>query len=117
MDQKQLRQDFLQKGYCYFSGIIPDSELPRIRESVRRDVWANNHLERPAGYVPGFLRFNQDVAPYLSLAPLRFAESFFGAHVRVSMVTGIGNGAGIPRGALHAGWPYNQKSAGLGRAP
>jgi len=69
--------------------------------------WAHSLLERPAGYVPGFLRFNQDVAPYLSLAPLAFAESCFGAHVRISMVSGIVNGSGIPRGALHSDWPYN----------
>ena len=79
--------------------------------------WAHSLLERPAGYVPGFLRFNQDVAPYLSLAPLCFAESFFGAHVRISMVSGIVNGSGIPRGALHSDWPYNQKGAAHVLAP
>jgi len=48
---------------------------------------------------------------------LSFAESFFGAHVRISMVSGIVNGSGIPRGALHSDWPYNQKSAAHVLAP
>jgi ectoine hydroxylase-related dioxygenase (phytanoyl-CoA dioxygenase family) len=33
------------------------------------------------------------------------------------MFTGIVNGSGIPRGALHSDWPYNQKSAAHVPAP
>src|SRR5215472_14636877 len=96
------RNDFITNGYCYFEGVIPPSEAERIRECVARDVWAHNLLEPPTGYVPGFLRFNQDVAPYVAREPLAFAESFFGPQVRISMFTGIVNGSGIPRGALHS---------------
>jgi len=117
MNFEDQRNDFITNGYCYLEGVIPPGEVARIKENVERDVWAHSLLERPAGYVPGFLRFNQDVAPYLSLAPLSFAESFFGAHVRISMVTGIVNGSGIPRGALHSDWPYNQKGAAHVPAP
>src|SRR5262249_18311809 len=107
----------ITNGYCYFEGVIPPGEVERIKESVERDVWTHNLLERPTGYVPGFLRFNQDVAPYVTREPLDLAESFFGPHVRISMVTGIVNGSGIPRGALHSDWPYNQKSAAHVPAP
>jgi len=117
MNFEDQRNDFITNGYCYFEGVIPPGEVARIKENVERDVWAHNLLEQPAGYVPGFLRFNQDVAPYLSLAPLSFAESCFGAHVRISMVSGIVNGSGIPRGALHSDWPYNQKGAAHVLAP
>jgi hypothetical protein len=105
------RNDLITNGYCYLENVIPAGEVDRIRTSVERDVWAHNLLEWPTGYVPGFLRFNQDVAPYVSEEPLAFVESFFGPHVRISMVTGIANGPGIARGPLHSDWPYNQKSA------
>ncbi len=113
-----LRRQFIEQGYCYLDGVIPPDELGRIRAGVERDVWAHNHLEKPTGYVPGFLRHNQDVAPYLAAAPMtQFVESFFGPHFRVSMLTGIVNGSGIPRGPLHSDWPYNQNSAAHIPAP
>jgi ectoine hydroxylase-related dioxygenase (phytanoyl-CoA dioxygenase family) len=74
-------------------------------------VLEHSVLERPKGYVPGFLRFNQSLAPYL-VHPrvLRLMESVFGPHVRVSMFTGSVNAPGLPRGPLHADWPFNQNS-------
>ncbi len=42
---------------------------------------------------------------------LDLIEPVFGPHARISMVSGIVNGVGIPRGLLHSDWPYNQKSA------
>lgn len=111
------RDDFITNGYCYFEGVIPAGEVERIRQSVVRDVWAHNLLERPTGYVPGFLRFNQDVAPHLTGAHPTIAESFFGANVRMSMVSGIVNGFFIPRGALDSDWPYKQTSAAHVPAP
>lgn len=105
-------------GFCYLEGVIPGPEVERIRQSVERDVWAHNHLERPTGYVPGFLRFNQDLTPYVASAPvLPFVESFFGPYVRISMFSGIVNGSGIPRGLVHSDWPYNQKGAAHVPAP
>ena len=75
-------------------------------------------LEMPTGYVPGFLRFNQSLAPFLaSEAVLGFVQSFFGQHVRISMLTGTLNGPGIARGELHADWPYNQGGAARIPAP
>lgn len=113
-----LRQQLAGQGYCYLENMIPPGEVERIRQSVERDVWAYNHLEKPTGYVPGFLRFNQDIATYLAAEPLAsFIESFFGPHSRISMLTGIVNGSGISRGVLHSDWPYNQNSAAHIPAP
>lgn len=112
MSLEDLRQQFLTDGYCYLRDFIPPDAVKQICASVERDVWTHNQLERPTGYVPGFLRFNQDFAPYITADPLKpFVESFFGPHYRISMVSGIVNGAGIPRGLIHSDWPYNQKSA------
>lgn len=111
-----LRDEFLQQGYCYLDGVIPPGEVEAVRESVERDVLAHSVLPPPTGYVPGLLRYNQALAPYVaSRFILDLVESFFGPHARISMVTGMVNEPGIPRGDLHADWPYNQ--AGSAKIP
>jgi hypothetical protein len=111
-----LREQFLSQGYCYLEDVIPAHAVNSIRESVERDVMAHSLLPPPSGYVPGFLRFNQALAPYVaSPQVLDFVESVFGPHSRISMFTGTVNGPGIPRGDLHADWPYNQE--GMARIP
>lgn len=115
---EELRSQFLNEGYCQIANVIPEDRVAEIRESVARDVEAHTVLPMPTGYVPGFLRVNQSLAPYLaSDAVLGFAQSFFGPHVRISMLTGTLNGPGIPRGELHADWPYNQSAAAHIPAP
>ncbi len=105
------RDDLLSQGYCVIENVIPRDKLDHVREEVQRDVWAHTVLDRPKGYVPGFLRFNQSLVPYLGSAHvLGFAESIFGPHVRISMFTGSVNAPGLPRGPLHSDWPFNQKS-------
>lgn len=118
MSFDRQRKDLLESGFCYIENVIPPSEVDAVRRSVERDVWAHNTLERPTGYVPGFLRYNQAAAPYAaSRRMLDFVESLFGPHVRISMFTGIVNGRGIPRGAMHSDWPFNQRSAAHIPAP
>jgi ectoine hydroxylase-related dioxygenase (phytanoyl-CoA dioxygenase family) len=115
---EEHRRRFFAKGYCQFEGVVTADRVGEIRESVRRDVYKHTVLELPAGYVPGFLRFNQALAPYLAAQPiLGFVESLFGPHARISMHTGMVNGPGIPRGELHADWPYNQAGAAHIPAP
>ncbi len=116
MRREELQSQFLEEGYCYLEAVIPEERIEEIRASVERSVERYSVLARPTGYVPGFLRFNQALAPYLACEKvLGFVESFFGPHVRISMLTGTLNGPGIPRGDLHADWPYNQ--AGAARIP
>jgi hypothetical protein len=118
MDLSKLRSQLFSDGYCYLENVIPPDQLDGIRDSVSRDVWAHSLLERPTGYVPGFLRFNQSLAPYLADERiLGLAESIFGHHVRISMLTGSVNAPGISRGALHADWPFNQTGAAHIPAP
>jgi hypothetical protein len=118
MSLEERRSQFLNQGYCYIENVIPPDRVAEIHRSVARDVEAHSALARPTGYVPGFLRVNQSLAPYLACpAVLGFVESFFGPHARISMLTGTVNGPGIPRGDLHADWPYNQASAAHIPAP
>src|SRR5262245_17721945 len=118
MGMSAARSQFLTDGYCCIENVIPKERVEEIRAEVARDVWANSWLERPTGYVPGFLRVNQSLAPYLaSELVLGLVRSFFGPHVRISMLTGTVNAPGIPRGALHADWPYNQTGAAHIPAP
>jgi ectoine hydroxylase-related dioxygenase (phytanoyl-CoA dioxygenase family) len=113
-----LREEFLSRGYCYIEDVIPGAVIGAVCNSVERDVRAHSALPPPTGYVPGFLRFNQALAPYVASRPvLDFVESFFGPHVRISMFTGTLNEPGIPRGDLHADWPYNQSGAARIPAP
>jgi phytanoyl-CoA dioxygenase PhyH len=111
-----LREQFLTQGYCYLEDVIPATEVSAVRDSVYRDVMAHSLLPPPSGYVPGFLRFNQALAPYVaSPRVLELIGLLLGPHARISMFTGTVNGPGIPRGDLHADWPYNQ--GGMARIP
>lgn len=111
-----LQEQFRSQGYCYIEDVIPPGEVAAVHDSVMRDVYAHSVLPLPSGYVPGFLRFNQALAPYVaSPRLLGFIESLLGPHLRISMFTGTINAPGIPRGDLHADWPYNQ--AGAARIP
>jgi len=113
-----LQEQLLSQGYCFVEQVVPREQLEPLRSSVARDVWSHSLLERPTGYVPGFLRFNQAIAYYVAdRRILGLAESIFGPHVRISMLTGTVNAPGIPRGALHADWPYNQTGAARIPAP
>jgi len=111
IDASHLKSELLASGYCLIEGIVPPDDLPRIRDEIQQDVWTHNILERPKGYVPGFLGCNQSLAPYLAHSRVMgLMASVFGPHVRISMFTGSVNAPGLPRGPLHSDWPFNQKS-------
>ena len=113
-----LRRDLADEGYCYINNVIPADQIDDVREQVQRDVLAHSLLEPPKGYVPGLLRVNQSLAPYLAHPRvLGLAEDVFGPHVRISMLTGSVNQPGLPRGPLHADWPFNQHSRAHVPAP
>ncbi len=113
-----LRRHLADEGYCYIENVIPADQIDRVGEEVKRDVLAHSLLEPPKGYVPGLLRVNQSLAPYLAHSRvLGLAEAVFGPHVRISMLTGSVNAPGLPRGPLHADWPFNQNSQAHVPAP
>lgn len=117
-DLTTLRQQLTDKGYCDLGKLLPSDQIDRVRREVTRDVWTHSLKERPKGYVPGFLRFNQSLAPYLTHPRLLgLAESVLGPHVRISMFTGSVNAPGLTRGRLHADWPFNQRSRAHVPAP
>src|SRR5262249_19514852 len=112
------REQLSRDGFCFLENVIPESEIPSIREAVVKDIWAHSLLPRPQGYAPGFMRVNQSLAPYLAAPPvMALMDSLFGPYSRISMVTGSVNCPGIPRGALHADWPFNQENAAHIPAP
>lgn len=113
-----LLQDLEQDGYCIMRQVIPSEEMPRLHDSIYQSVRDNSSLPLPKGYATGFLRCNQDIAPYLT-HPLLMAlvSHLFGEFPNISMLTGTINGKGIERGEIHADWPYNQNHQSRIRAP
>jgi len=61
--------------------VIPTERVDEIRDNVARDVWANSWLERPTGYVPGFLRVNQSLA--LGYVPAALAKADAGFEIEI----------------------------------
>jgi len=109
-----LRRD----GFCILPRIIPEGDVGRVWESVSASVHEHTSLPLPQGYVTGFLRVNQAVAPYLAHPRImELVDELFGSYARISMLTGTINGPGILRGPMHADWPYNQRHQSRIRAP
>jgi hypothetical protein len=105
-------------GFCRMDGVIPADEVGAVRESVAATVRRHTTLPLPKGYVTGLLRLDQSIAPYIGEPRLMaVVDHLFGEYPRVSMLTGSINGPGIPRGEVHADWPFNQNSKARMRAP
>lgn len=105
-------------GFCLMKAIIPAGAVTAVRDSVGKTVRQHTSLPLPQGYVTGFLRLNQEIAPYLAHPRLMAVlDRLFGEYPRISMLTGTINGPGIKRGDVHADWPYNQNGKARIRAP
>jgi len=105
-------------GFCVVEQVIPRDEVEVVRNSVAASVRKHSSLPPPQGYVTGFLRVNQAMAPYLAHPKImRIVKVLFGDHARISMLTGAINAPGIKRGWMHADWPYNQKNRSHVQAP
>ena len=105
-------------GFCVMKSIIPAGDIAALRKSVGDCVRQNSSLPPPQGYVTGLLRVNQSIAPYLTQPRLMAViERLFGDYARISHVTGAINAPGIPRGPVHADWPFNQDAKAHVRAP
>ncbi|MFN0168733.1 MAG: phytanoyl-CoA dioxygenase family protein [Bryobacteraceae bacterium] len=118
MSLEQNRQEIIDRGFTFLENVIPDDKIDELREDVRQTVLGNSTRPYPVGHTPGFFRLNQALCPYVvDDRMLNLVESLFGAFYRISFTTGVINGAGIPRGAWHADWPYNQRNASHVPAP
>jgi hypothetical protein len=96
-------------GVCVLEGVIPAAEVAGVQEQVAESIRTHTRLPLPQGYVTGFLRVNHAVAPYMTNPRLLdLVRPYFGDHMRISSVTGVINGPGLPRGQWHADWPFNQ---------
>ena len=105
-------------GFCVVEQLIPRDEVDAVRRSVAASVHEHTSLPMPKGYVTGFLRVNQAMAPYLAHPKIMaVVKAIFGDHARISMLTGSVNAPGIERGWVHADWPYNQKNKSHVQAP
>ncbi len=113
-----LLADLNRYGYCILRKVIPPEDIPKLRDSIMASVREHSTLPPPSGYVTGFLRVNQAIAPYLTNPRLMaIVDHLFGEFPNISMLTGTINGRGIPRGEVHADWPYNQNNRSRVRAP
>jgi hypothetical protein len=64
--------------------VLPLERLDDLRRSVAGDVKKHTDMPMPVGHVPGFLRVNQSLAPYLvSRRVLVLAQLLLGPHVRI----------------------------------
>ena len=101
-------------GWCVIKGVIPENEVGAVRESVEESTVVHRAPNAPGGigHVPGFIRYDQSIAPYLAdRRILGLAEALLGEHVRVSFTTATINYPGNQRGGWHGDWPFNQNNA------
>ena len=120
MSLDQALQHLKMDGWYVMEGIIPEDEVDTVRESVERSTIVHCNPDAPdgIGHVPGFVRYDQSIAPYLAdRRMLALAEALLGPHVRVSFMTGTINYPGNERGGWHGDWPFNQNNAGHIPAP
>ena len=115
MSSDQASQHLKIDGWYVMEGVIPEKEVDAVRESVERStiVHRNPNAPNSIGHVPGFIRYDQSIAPYLAdRCLLALIEGLLGPHVRVSFTTGTINYPGNQRGGWHGDWPFNQNNAG-----
>src|SRR5881409_4377607 len=109
LEAAQTLEALRREGCALLEAVIAAGEVGRVCASVSETVHRHTRLPLPQGYVTGFLRLDQSIAPYVA-GPriLSVVRALFGEHARISMFTGTINGPGIPRGEWHADWPFNQ---------
>ena len=115
MSLDQALQHLKIDGWYVMEGVIPENEVDAVRESVERSTVVHRNPKAPdaIGHVPGFIRYDQSIAPYLAdRRMLALVEALLGPHARVSFTTGTINYPGNERGGWHGDWPFNQNNAG-----
>ena len=108
----RIRRD----GWSVVPGVVPTDKLGEIRDQVHRSTDEHGRAdaaERGIGHVPGFIRYDQSLAAYLSDPELMdLLEALLGPHLKVSFTTATINHPGNPRGGWHSDWPFSQRNAG-----
>ena len=68
MSLDQALQHLKIDGWYVMEGVIPESEVDAVRQSVERStlVHCNPNAPDGIGHVPGFIRYDQSIAPYLA---------------------------------------------------
>ena len=108
-------------GFCVVEDVVPETAVAAVRNSVADATEAYGGEQARAkgiGHVPGFIRYDQSLAPYLAQVDfMRLVEGLLGPSARVSFVSATINYPGNGRGDWHADWPFNQRNAGRIQAP
>ncbi len=108
-------------GWSVVPRVIPAGRIDAIRNQVCQSAAEHGRAKAAKlgiGQVPGFIRYDQSLSPYLSDPKLMvLLEALLGRYLKVSFITATINHPGNPRGRWHADWPFNQNNAGHISAP
>ena len=121
MDLQQCLIRVAMDGFCVVENAVPAGEVVAVRQVVERvteEYGRDAAKAKGIGHVPGFIRYDQSLAPYLAQPELMgLIVGLLGPETRVSFTTATINYPGNPRGGWHADWPFNQRNAGRIAAP
>ena len=121
MDLQQCLTRVRMDGFCVVEGVLPEGDVEGVRQCVEHATERHGRDQARAkgiGHVPGFIRYDASLAPYLAQPDLlQLIEALLGPEVRVSFATATINYPGNERGGWHADWPFNQRNAGRIPAP
>ena len=110
-----------REGWCLVDGVIPEDEVPAIRESLDQtempqDTFGDGQ-PGPGKKIRSVINYNQTFAPYLAdecvLGP---CQALLGPHTRI-LETLYSSDICTDRGRWHADWPFAQDDTIPGRLP
>ena len=106
MDLQQCLTRVRMDGFCVVEGVLPEGDVEGVRQCVEHATERHGRDQARAkgiGHVPGFIRYDASLAPYLAQPDLlQLIEALLGPEVRVSFATATINYPGNERGGWHA---------------